>query len=1160
MRKLNDLVAIKIAFLFVVFCNAFVDVSHKILLQNIVFKVYDGPAQVIWISLINALIILPFLLLFTFSGYLSDKYNKKDILIYGAVSSFVLSGFVIFAYSTNNFFLAMFSLFLLAIQSAIYSPAKFGIILDIYGKKNLSKGNANLQAISILAILVAIGLTSYIFESYYTNNSLSSLGTKEELLEAIKPLTYYILPIAFFEMFVSFFILRNIIIKYENNPALSLNRSEFFRGKLLYKNIKTIFNQDVIFLSVIGLSVFWGVSQGVLAVFPSYAKEYLYIENTFIINGVLASSGIGIALGSLCYAKLSKHYIELGTIPLASLGLAISLYLSTIVESSFMLILVFLLFGFFGGLFIVPLNSLIQFNANRSSLGTILAGNNWFHSLAMFLMLIFTSVVALLNLNSLYTIYFILIIITIGTFYTVFKLPQSFVLIFLKFVVGLRYKLEVEGIKNIPSKGGTLLLGNHISWIDWAVILMSVPREVKFVIFKPIYEKWYLNWLFKLIKAIPISGTSSKSSMQRIATELDNGSIIVLFPEGSISKNGHLGEFKKGFEKILELTQKDIKVVPFYIRGLWESMFSKANQKFKDSKKTNSVTVCFAKPMNKELANVKSVKNEVFLLSSFAWKKHIEELPALNEVIFNTLKAKGSDIVFSDSMGTSLSASRFLSGAILFKNLIKSSIRKEQNIGLLLPSSSIGAMINYMTMMLGKTAINLNYTTEINALKSSLELAEVQTIISSKKFILKLEQRGFKVEELFLNKKILYVEELKDKISKKSAAITLLCVKFLPKWLLKAAYLTRIEKDATVLILFSSGSEGEPKGVELSSDNILGNAQQIANIMNVNSSDVILGTLPLFHAFGIVITTYLPLIEGIKCVAHTDPTDGLAIAKLTLQNKATIMCGTSTFFRLYTKNTKIHPLMFESLRLVVAGAEKLREDIRFEFKKRFGKDIFEGYGTTETSPVATCNLPDSISSDLDIQIGHKIGTVGMAIPGTSIKIVDPNTFEELEINEEGMVLISGIQVMKGYLKNKEKTNEVLKNIDGRVYYITGDKGKLDSDGFLTIVDRYSRFAKIGGEMVSLGAIEENISKFIDINKSDLMALAVSDEKKGEKIVLLISNISEDELESLKSSVLNSFDNKLMIPTIYKEIKEIPKLGSGKKDYKKAQEMINEVLV
>jgi acyl-[acyl-carrier-protein]-phospholipid O-acyltransferase/long-chain-fatty-acid--[acyl-carrier-protein] ligase len=1154
MSKINSLVMIKLAFLFVVFCNAVVDVAHKVLLQNIAFKVFDGSLQVIWISIINAMIIIPFLLLFTVSGYLSDKYNKKNIIVYGAISSFILSVLMIISYLSGNFYFAMFSLVLLAAQSAIYSPAKFGLILDIYGKKNLARGNAALQAISIIAILFSIAIASFIFESFYNLNNLQTLTTKEELLTAILPLTYYILPVAFLEMLASLLFLRRINTSYIKNDDLYLDKKELFQGKLLAKNIKIISSNDVIFLAVIGLSVFWGVSQATMAVFPSFAKMYLNITDVFMINGVIGASGIGIAIGAVLYSRISRHYIEVGTIPLASFGMALTLYISTIVQSPFLLGISFLLFGVFGGMFVVPLNALIQFNAKKRVLGTILAGNNWFHSLSMFLMLSMTTVVSYYDFDPLNTIYLILLITIIGTLYTVYKLPQSLILLFLKTIVGFKYKLEVNGVKNIPPSGGVLLLGNHISWIDWAVVLMAVPREVKFVMDKTIYNKWYLKWLLKMFKAIPISNASSKSTIQIIAKELDAGHMVVVFPEGSITRNGHLGEFKRGFEKVLELTTTDVRVIPFYIRGLWESMFSRANKKFKKSNRTSSVSVSFSRTLKKDKANIISVKQEVINLSVSSWHNHIENLKPLNETIFDRLKEVSNEIIFADSTGLELSGYKFLTVSILFKNLLKNRI-KGQNIGLLMPSTVAGAFINYTVLMMGKTAVNLNYTSEIESIKQAINSAQIKTLISSKKFIEKLELKGINIKDILDIVEVIYVEDLKAVISKSKALLTFLSVKFLPNYLLKLIHLIKTKKDDTALILFSSGSEGIPKGIELSGDNILGNAQQIANIINVSNEDIMLGSLPLFHAFGIVVTTYLPLIEGIKCVAHPDPTDGLGIAKLVFEHKATIMCGTSTFYRLYTKNTKIHPLMFESLRLVVSGAEKLREDVRVDFKKRFGKDILEGYGTTETSPVAACNLPDVIAPDYSVQIGQKPRSVGMAIPGTIIKIVDALTFKELAVNEEGMILISGIQVMKTYLNNEEKAKEVIKIIKGRTYYITGDKGRIDEDGFLTIVDRYSRFAKLAGEMISLSAIEDKIANILDLPQDslvDFIATSIEDDKKGEKIILLISGVNEEFILNLKEKILKFFDNKLMIPSSIKIVQEVPRLGSGKKDFSKAK--------
>ena len=222
-------------------------------------------------------------------------------------------------------------------------------------------------------------------------------------------------------MMVSFLFLRRINTTYTKNETLTLDRNELFKGKLLSKNIQTIFENNIISLSVIGLSVFWGVSQALMAVFPSYVKEYLGITDVFMINGVIGASGIGIAIGSILYSKISKHYIEIGTIPFAALGMALMIYVSTIVQTPFLLGMSFLVFGIFGGLFVVPLNALIQFNAKKKVLGTILAGNNWFHSLSMFLMLSMTTLVSYYDFDPLSTVYLILMITVIGTIYTVVK-------------------------------------------------------------------------------------------------------------------------------------------------------------------------------------------------------------------------------------------------------------------------------------------------------------------------------------------------------------------------------------------------------------------------------------------------------------------------------------------------------------------------------------------------------------------------------------------------------------------------------------------------------------------------------------------------------------------------------------------------------------------
>ena len=367
----------------------------------------------------------------------------------------------------------------------------------------------------------------------------------------------------------------------------------------------------------------------------------------------------------------------------------------------------------------------------------------------------------------------------------------------------------------------------------------------------------------------------------------------------------------------------------------------------------------------------------------------------------------------------------------------------------------------------------------------------------------------------------------------------------------------KVSNEEVAAILFSSGSEGEPKGVMLTHKNFMANIKQVSDVLNMQNNDVLLASLPLFHAFGLTATTWLPLVEGIPMVCHPDPTDAVGIGKAVAKYNATVMFGTSTFLRLYAKNKKVHPLMFESIRLIVAGAEKLNPEVREAFKTKFHKDIYEGYGVTESAPVASVNLPDVLETDnFSVQVGSKNGSIGMPIPGTAFKIVDPNTLQELESGEDGLILIGGPQVMKGYLKDEAKTQEVMAEIDGVRWYKTGDKGHIDSSGYLYIVDRYSRFAKLGGEMVSLGSIESHIQEFISNSDVELLAVNLPDAKKGEKVVLLINGY--EEFTRLKKELVDAGMNPLTIPSEIFEVENIPKLGTGKSDFAGAKKLALEL--
>jgi len=1139
-----------IPFILILFLNAFVDLGHKILIQNTVFKIYDGQTQIILTALVNGLILLPFILLFSPAGFLSDRYRKPLVMRYSAAAAVALTLLITLSYYLGWFQVAFSLTFLLAVQSAIYSPAKYGYIKELAGTEQLAATNAVVQAITITAILLGVFAFSVLFEYglagvSYTNES--------ELLQVIAPTGWVLVACSVLELL---FAMRLPAGKVESQD-LHFELKQYTTGGYLRKNFKIILNNRSIWLSIVGLSAFWGISQVVLAAFPAFAKETLAETNTVVIQGILASSGIGIMLGSLIAGKASKNHIETGLVPVGALGVVTALFFLPQLTSPTLLILDILLLGMSGGMFIVPLNALIQFHAKDNQLGTVLAGNNWVQNVVMLGFLAVTALFAISGTTSSGLFHLLTISALAGATYTVYQLPQSLVRFIIARLFASSYSINVLGFKNIPGQGAVLMLGNHISWLDWAMIQIACPRPVRFVMHREIYQRWYLRWFLDFFGVIPIAGGQSRSALEKINQLLHDGEVVCLFPEGSISRNGQLGEFKSGYEHSVEGV--DGIILPFYLRGLWGSRFSRSSDKMQELRNSGlrrDVIVAFGRPLPMDTPS-HQLKQHVFDLSIDAWEQHTNGLDPIPQAWMHTAKRVGTDVCIADAKGgVSLSGYRTLSSVIALSRLIRKR-SPEQNIGLLLPTSSAGIITNMATLLLGKTVINLNYTANMQALQSAVEKAEIRSIYTSRRFIKKLQQRGVELQELLAGVEVHYLEDMQQSIGPTTKLTIMLAAILLPARLLLALFGDRSGIDEPAAIMFSSGSEGEPKGVVLSHRNIMANIQQVADVLDVQEKDRIMATLPLFHAFGLTVTALLPLVEGIPVVCHPDPTDALTIAKAIAKHQATVFCSTSTFLGLFNRNRRIHPLMLDSLRIVVAGAERLNPKVREGFKLKFNKEIYEGYGATETTPVASVNIPDRIDPrDWRVQLGSKQGSVGMPLPGGSFRVVDPESMEILPAGEDGLILFGGAQVMLGYLKNPQKTVEVIVELNGKRWYKTGDKGHVDRDGFLTIVDRYSRFAKIGGEMISLGAIDNAIGKLLT-EETETVTTALPDAKKGEKIVMLISGgISTDEMETL---IEKSGLSPLMRPSKLISVKAIPKLGSGKNDFNRAKQLAMEAV-
>jgi acyl-[acyl-carrier-protein]-phospholipid O-acyltransferase/long-chain-fatty-acid--[acyl-carrier-protein] ligase len=393
------------------------------------------------------------------------------------------------------------------------------------------------------------------------------------------------------------------------------------------------------------------------------------------------------------------------------------------------------------------------------------------------------------------------------------------------------------------------------------------------------------------------------------------------------------------------------------------------------------------------------------------------------------------------------------------------------------------------------------------------------------------------------------IEDLAGRITKVDKLVWAVVARVVPiallrHWLIPA----EVKLDSLATIIFSSGSTGMPKGVMLSHRNIVSNLEATQQAINVNRSDCLLGILPFFHSFGFSIGLWLPAISGFGVAYHTNPLEARKIGELCRKYHVTIMISTPTFAWEYVRRCETED--FASLRAAIVGAEKMKPELGDAFREKFHLELLQGYGCTELSPVVSVESPGYSGSD-EKQIGAKRGTVGQPIPGVAVRIVNPETFETLGCHEEGMLLVKGPSVMVGYLGEPEKTRQVMWEND---WYITGDVAQLDEDGFIQITDRLSRFSKIAGEMVSHVQVEDALQRALGIPEPCMVVTSISDEQKGERFVVLHTQLGINVDELLKR-MRDSGLPKLWVPRKenFFPVEALPFLGSGKLDLKQVKE-------
>jgi acyl-[acyl-carrier-protein]-phospholipid O-acyltransferase/long-chain-fatty-acid--[acyl-carrier-protein] ligase len=502
---------------------------------------------------------------------------------------------------------------------------------------------------------------------------------------------------------------------------------------------------------------------------------------------------------------------------------------------------------------------------------------------------------------------------------------------------------------------------------------------------------------------------------------------------------------------------------------------------------------------------------------------------------------------FIDTTGTAgtLSYGKILAGTICVAQHLRPVLGSEAMVGLWLPPSVGAAVANITLAVLGKTTVNLNYTTSPEAVQSAIQQCGIRHVLTSRRFTAKVPlDPGPGVE-------LIYLEDLRTKITEWQRRWAFLKVLLLPgfvldRWVLG---LGKHKPDDVATIIFSSGSTGEPKGVVLSHRNIAANAESMVQAIDLRADDRALGILPFFHSFGYTVTLWVPLQVGASAVYHPDPRQAKEIGELCREHRATIFLTTPTFLRFCLR--RCEPGDFSTLRILMCGAEKLPPQLAKDFQEKFGVLPLEGYGCTELSPAAAANVPDK-EIDGFKQVGNKPGTIGQPLPGVAAKVVNPDTFEPVPAGEEGLLLIYGANVMEGYLNRPEQTRAVIR--DG--WYVTGDMAKIDEDGFITITGRLSRFAKVGGEMVPLEKIEEQLHDILQTGERVCAVSCVPDEARGERLVVLYTALDGLDVHRLWQELGNRGLPNLWIPAerdFYK-VPELPILGSGKLHLQQLKQM------
>lgn len=1107
------------------FFSAFNDNFLKNALVFIILYRLAGSHGEALVTLAGAIFILPFFLLSGIGGQMADRFDKAMMAQRLKFAEIGAAGVAVTGFLAHSVPVLFVALFLFGVIAALFGPIKYGILPDHLKREELPAGNALIEGATFIAILlgtIAGGLTA----------TDGGDAAQLSLLIMVFALACWV---------ATLFIPKTGPAA----PDLVIDRNILRSTRDL---LRDLWGDARLWRTGVMVSLFWLIGAVVMALLPTLVKNGMG-GTEMVVSTYLAVFAIAIAVGSGLGSFLSSGRIVLLPVPVA--GLVMGLFaldlawavsgvspyqpardVAAFFEAGVAWRIGIDLAGLAiaGGVFIVPSFAATQAWAPADKRARIVAAVN---VLSAAFMVAGAAVIALLQEAgaALWQLFALLGVLTIAaSVWIVRTLPTNPLSDFLSILFRAFYRVEVTGRENIAKAGGHAIIAlNHVSFLDAALALSILDKEPVFAIDHGIAQRWWVKPFLKLTRAMPLDPARPLATRSLI-NAVKGGESLVIFPEGRLTVTGSLMKVYDGAGMIAE--KSGAPVLPVRIDGLEKTIFSRLTREQVRRKWFPKVRVTILEPIS--LTVPEALKGRARRQAAGAalyqvMSDLIFRTSDIDRSVFAAVAAAARDhgpsrVAVEDPLTGSLTYKRLLIGAEVLGRKLMRLAGEGEAIGVMLPNANGAAVTVLGLMSAARVPAMINFTAGAANIAAACTAAQVRTIVTSRAFVEK-GRMGPLVEALSGAVTIVYLEDVRETVT------TLDKLKGLWRQGMPIAEAKGSDRAA---ILFTSGSEGAPKGVVLSHANMLANAAQAAARIDFGRRDKVFNVLPVFHSFGLTAGLVLPLVSGVPVYLYPSPLHYRMVPELVYGSNATILFGTDTFLNGYARAA--HPYDLRSLRYIVAGAEPVKEATRRTYMEKFGLRILEGYGVTETAPVLALNTP----------MFNRFGTVGRIMPGMEARLEPVPGVEE-----GGRLHVRGPNIMLGYLR-AEKPGVLEPPAEG--WHDTGDIVTIDADGFVTIKGRAKRFAKVAGEMVSLAAVEALAAECWPGALSAVASLP--DARKGERLVL-VTQQKDATRAAFQAFAKGKGAADLMIPAEVMVVPEVPVLGSGKLDFAGVSKLVRE---